>query len=348
MLKKRLTKIAALCIASTLLLAGCSSGSTKSSPNPDSEKDSAAAAPIVLKFSDVNAEQSPAGIFCLKFKELVEERTEGRVQIENYFGGTLTANNIEGTQTGIADLSQHDVSEVTDLCAALSILEAPFLFDSEEELFKVTAPESPIMDRLNEELSGTGVRLLATYSWGNQNLLTTSKPVYCEEDLKGMKIRVIPSQIFMETMSAMGATPSPMGWSEVVTSLITKMIDGTGMPFSNIVDTGLHEIEGYCIMTGHNPTLSGVFINEASWNKLSEDDQKILEQAGVEARQAVYESFAANEEAARAAIAEKGMVIIENDELSFDTDAIRDSVAEKFKDDWGDIFQEIMEYLGKA
>ena len=64
MLKKRLTKIAALCIASTLLLAGCSSGSTKSSPNPDSEKDSAAAAPIVLKFSDVNAEQSPAGIFC--------------------------------------------------------------------------------------------------------------------------------------------------------------------------------------------------------------------------------------------------------------------------------------------
>ena len=200
MLKKRLTKIAALCIASTLLLAGCSGGSTKSSPNPDSEKDSAAAAPIVLKFSDVNAEQSPAGIFCLKFKELVEERTEGRVQIENYFGGTLTANNIEGTQTGIADLSQHDVSEVTDLCAALSILEAPFLFDSEEELFKVTDPESPIMDRLNEELSGTGVRLLATYSWGNQNLLTTSKPVYCEEDLKGMKIRVIPSQIFMETL----------------------------------------------------------------------------------------------------------------------------------------------------
>ena len=71
---------------------------------------------------------------------------------DSYFGGTLTANNIEGTQTGIADLSQHDVSEVTDLCAALSILEAPFLFDSEEELFKVTAPDSPIMDRLNEEL----------------------------------------------------------------------------------------------------------------------------------------------------------------------------------------------------
>ena len=70
-----------------------------------------------------------------------------------------------------------------------------------------------------------------------------------------------------------------------------------------------------------------------------DDHGRKTNQAGYEHRE---------EEAARAAIAEKGMVIIEKDELSFDTDAIRDSVAEKFKDDWGDIFQEIMEYLGKA
>lgn len=100
MLKKKLTKIAAFCVASTLLLAGCAGGSANSSPDAGGEKDSAPADPIVLKFSDVNAEQSPAGIFCLKFKELVEERTEGRVQVQNYFGGTLTSNNIEGTQTG--------------------------------------------------------------------------------------------------------------------------------------------------------------------------------------------------------------------------------------------------------
>lgn len=344
MMKKNLGKLTALILVSTLALAGCSGAPSDAGGAAQPEKTEA----IVLKFSDVNGEQSPAGVFCLKFKELVEERTEGRVLIENYFGGTLTANDIEGTQTGIADLSQHDVSEVTDLCAALSILEAPYLFDGDEELFKVTEPDSPIMERLNGELSGSGVHLLATYSWGNQNLLTTGKPVYSEADLSGMKIRVIPSKIFMETMSAMGATPTPMGWGEVITSLITGMIDGTGMPFSNVVDTGLHEIEKYCIMTGHNPTLSGVFINEASWAKLSEGDQKILEQAGVEARQAVYESFAEGEEAARQAIAEKGMTIIEADELSFDTERIRDAVSEQFKDEWGDIFQEIMEYLGKA
>lgn len=348
-MKKRITALAALLLIPTLLCAGCSnSPAAETDPAGGTSDTQGGAEPIVLKFSDVNGEQSPAGVFCLTFKELVEERTEGRVIIENYFGGTLTANNIEGTQTGIADLSQHDVSEVTDLCPALSILEAPYLFESDEDLFKVTDPDSPIMDRLNEELAGSGVRLVATYSWGNQNLLTTNKPVYSEADLKGMKIRVIPSKIFMETMSAMGATPTPMGWGEVITSLVTNMIDGTGMPFSNIVDTGLHEIEHYCIMTGHNPTLSGVFINEASWAKLSEEDQQILEQAGVEARQAVYDSFAESEDKARAAMEEKGMTIIEADELSFDTERIRDEVSEKFQEEWGDIFQEIMDYLEES
>ena len=181
-------------------------------------------------------------------------------------------------------------------------------------------------------------------SYGQKGLVTEALKQLLDEGNQYDEIFAIGPMVMMKFVCK---TTEPYGVPTTV-SMSPIMIDGTGMPFSNIVDTGLHEIEGYCIMTGHNPTLSGVFINEASWNKLSEDDQKILEQAGVEARQAVYESFAANEAAARAAIAEKGMVIIEKDELSFDTDAIRDSVAEKFKDDWGDIFQEIMEYLGKA
>ena len=181
-------------------------------------------------------------------------------------------------------------------------------------------------------------------SYGQKGLVTEALKELLDAGNQYDEIFAIGPMVMMKFVCK---TTAPYGVPTTV-SMSPIMIDGTGMPFSNIVDTGLHEIEGYCIMTGHNPTLSGVFINEASWNKLSEDDQKILEQAGVEARQAVYESFAANEEAARAAIAEKGMVIIEKDELSFDTDAIRDSVAEKFKDDWGDIFQEIMEYLGKA
>lgn len=302
---------------------------------------------VVLKFSDINMLKSPAGVFCEKFAELTEEKTEGRVKIETYYGGTLTGNDIEGTQTGIADFSQHDVSEITDLCLLLSILEAPYLYDNDEQLYKITAPDSPILKKINSILEGSGVRLLTTYSWGNQNILTTKTPVYDETDLKGLKIRVLPSKIFMATVKAMGAIPTPMSWGEVITSLATGVIDGTGMPFAYIVPAGLDEVQKYAIMTKHTPTLSGVFMNEKAWESLSKNDQRALEEAGNEARYCVTDYIRKNCDVYREQILAKGVTIIDEDELNFDTVKIRETVFEEFRDDWGEVYTQILDILGK-
>lgn len=301
--------------------------------------------PIILKFSDINAKKSAAGVFCEKFAELTEKKTQGRVKIETYYGGTLTGNDIEGTQTGIAHFSQHDVSEITDLCSFLSILEAPFTYKSDEQLYKITAPDSPIFHKINECLRGSGVRLATTYSWGPQNILTTKTPIYKESDLKGLKIRVLPSKIFMETMKAMGATPTPMSWGEVITSLVTGVIDGTGMPFCYVVPAGLHEIQKYYILTSHNPTLSGVFMNEAAWQRLSSEDQKHLLDAGNEARYSVTKYISDNNEGFRKQMLKKGMTVIGPDQLSFDAVKIREAVFRKYKDEWGDLYHQILKLL---
>jgi TRAP-type C4-dicarboxylate transport system substrate-binding protein len=307
----------------------------------------AADKPIVLKFSDINSKESAAGVFCETFSKLTEQKTQGRVKIEIYYGGTLTGNDIEGTQTGIADFSQHDVSEVTDLCKFLSVLEAPFMYDSDEQLYKITAPDSPIFQKINDCLKGSGVRLATTYSWGPQNILTTKTPVYTEADLKGLKIRVLPSKIYMDSMKAMGATPTPMSWGEVITSLVTGVIDGTGMPFCYVVPAGLHEIQKYYILTKHNPTLSGVFMNDASWQKLSPQDQKHLLDAGNEARYAVTKYIDDNNEGFKKQMLEKGMKIIGSEETKFDAKKIRESVFAVYKEDWGDLYSEILKMLGK-
>ncbi len=307
----------------------------------------AADKPIVLKFSDINSKESAAGVFCETFAKLTEQKTQGRVKIEVFYGGTLTGNDIEGTQTGIADFSQHDVSEVTDLCKFLSILEAPFMYDNDEQLYKITAPDSPIFDKINDCLKGSGVRLATTYSWGPQNILTTKVPIYSGADLKGLKIRVLPSKIYMETMKAMGATPTPMSWGEVITSLVTGVIDGTGMPYCYVVPAGLHEIQKNYALTRHNPTLSGVFMNEAAWQKLSPEDQKHLLSAGDEARYAVTRYIDENNEGFRKKMLEKGMKIVGPKEIKFDAKKIRETVFQIYKDDWGDLYSEILKMLGK-
>ena len=339
-MKKAVRYYVSLVLAICLVLSLCSCSSKQAEASYSSEN------PLVLKFSDVNQLNSPAGVFCETFKDLVEERTQGRVKIELYFDGTLTGNDIEGTQTGIADFSQHDVSEITDLCKMLSVLEAPYVYANEEQLYEITAPGSEIMNQINAELKGKGVQLVATYSWGNQQILT-NKPIYSEEDLKGSKIRVIPSDIFVNSMEAMGAAATPMSWSDVITSLVTNMIDGTGLPFCYIVDCGMQDIIKYVIMTEHNPTLSGVFMNEESYNKLTDEDRDILLQAGAEARLKVSENIAASNEETRRIIEEAGVTIIEHDELDFDWDKIRDAAHESFKDDWGDAYDQILKILQK-
>lgn len=339
-MKKTVRYYVSLVLAICLVLSLCSCSSKQAEVSYSSEN------PLVLKFSDVNSSNSPAGVFCETFKALVEERTQGRVKIELYFDGTLTGNDIEGTQTGIAVFSQHDVSEVTDLCKMLSVLEAPYVYEGEEQLFEITAPGSEIMSQINAELKGKGVQLVATYSWGNQQILA-NKPIYSEEDLKGSKIRVIPSDIFVNSMEAMGGTATPMSWGDVITSLVTNMIDGTGLPFCYIVDCGMQDIIKYVIMTEHNPTLSGVFMNEESYNKLTDEDREILVQAGAEARLKVSENIAVSNEEYRRIIEEAGVTIIEHDELDFDWDKIRDTAHESFKDDWGDAYDQILKILQK-
>lgn len=297
---------------------------------------------VTLKYSDIGVEDSTAGAFTTNFARLVEEKTQGRVRIEIYWGGTLTGNDIEGTQTGIADFSQHDVSEVDDLCPLLSLLEAPYLFESDAQLYKLTGTDSPLLKRLNDCLKGSNVRMVSTYSWGNQHILTTKKPVYKGSDLKGLKIRCMPSRIFMETLTAMGATPTPMSWSEVVTSLVTGVIDGTAMPFIFIVPGGLHEIVNYVIMTGQNPTLSGVFMNEDAWTGLSPEDQKQLTEAATEARKFVIEYNDTNMGKFEKTILEKGVKIIRPDEIQLDKEMIREKVFNEFRAQWGDLYHEVL------
>jgi len=303
--------------------------------------------PIILKFSEHNAEKSPVGVYCKKLEELTAKFTDGRVKIETFYGGTLAGNDIESTQTGIAHFSQHDVSEITDLCPMLSVLEAPFMYKDDDQLYEITAPGSPIYNKINDCLKGSGVRLLATYSWGNQNILTTKSPIYKESDLKGLKIRVLPSKIYMETMKAMGATPTPMSWGEVITSLVTGVIDGTGMPYAYVVPAGLHEIQKYYILSGHNPTLSGVFMNEEAWQKLTPGDQKQLQKAAVGATKTFTTYINANNDKFTQQMIEKGMTIIPLEKLQIDTVKIRETVFAKYKKDWGDTYYQILDLLKK-
>jgi len=305
---------------------------------------------IVLRYSEMNSEKTPQGLFTNKFAELVEEKTEGRVKVETYFSSSLVGYDIEPVQTGIADFNQLIPSFVADLHKELSLFGAPFLFDSYEQVLKIVDPRSTILERINKDLSKKGVRLLTAYPMGFRNLTTSKKPIYSPDDLKGLKIRTVPSEAYMETVKAMGATPTPMAFGEVATALATGLIDGQENPYSVIVPNGLHEVQDYVILTRHLMTFAGVFMNQVSWERLSEKDQENMLDAATEAINFITDYIQErNSEWKQTIIETKGIEIIdESNGLKLDEfKRIRDVVAEKFKDDWGSLYNEVLELLNK-
>jgi len=299
----------------------------------------------VLKYSDINAKKTAAGVFNEKFAELVEKNTQGRVKIEIFYGGTLSGFDIEPVQTGIADFTQWGFP--TDYCPFSSVLDAPYMYESDEQLFKITGPQSPIFKKINDCLASkkTNLRLVSIYSWGFQHILTTKKAINKMADLQGLKIRVVPVDVRMETIRAMGATPTPMPWSEVMTSLMTGVIDGTGMPTVYIIPTGLADVEKHLTLTRQNPTLSAVYVNEKSWQSLSAEDQGHLLAAGVEARNHLKKFMDENNAKYMEQIKAKGVSVVPLEKLDIDTVKIREAVRDKFKDAWGDTYQQLLDML---
>ena len=129
----------------------------------------------VLRYALINSEKSvPHGPFTSKFAELVEEKTEGRVKIDIYWDSSLVGYDIEPVQTGIADFNQLTPGVVADLDKELVFFDLPYMFTNYEQALKIADPRSPVLEKINEDLSKTGVRLLTAYPTGFRNLTTTN------------------------------------------------------------------------------------------------------------------------------------------------------------------------------
>jgi tripartite ATP-independent transporter DctP family solute receptor len=300
---------------------------------------------LVLRYSDINPPHAPPGKFAAEFARLVEEKTKGKIKLDVYYSASLVGYDIEPVQTGVVDFNQMIPSFVADLCPKLSVLDAPYVWKDEMQTIRMTNPRSPLMANLNKCLESSNVRLLILLPVGMRHLTTTNTPVYKPEDLKGLKIRVVPSPVYSATIEAMGAIPTPMPFPELPTALATGVVDGQENPFCIIVPHGLHEIQKYIMLTGHLPTNGGIFMNLPIWKNLSEDEQEQLTDAAIEARDITVNWVHELNEGWKAKAITKGVKIIGREEgLQLDNfiAVTREAVHKKFEKEWGDLYQMIL------
>jgi len=182
-----------------------------------------------------------------------------------------------------------------------------------------------------------GLRVLDMgWLFGRRELTTKGHEVRTPADMKGLKIRVQPNPIYMATIRTMGGSPTPMPIAEVYTALETGVIDGQENPANNIVKRSFHEVQDYVSLTGHIIQSQAVVINESVFQSLSEENQKILLQAAVDAGDWQNGLVDKSREQALKTIESGGTKVVEPDVKAFQEatkDACRDpKILEKWSE----------------
>lgn len=244
----------------------------------------AARAATRIKLAHVCAENDIFHIQSVKFKELVEARTNGEIKIQVFpnkqLGGKET-DLIGMVQMGVIGLATITCGPITTYDPLYGILDMPFLFTGKEQAYKVL--DGPIGAEFLDSLAKVGIRGLAFGERGLRNVSNNLRPVHTPADLKGVKIRVMQSPVYIELFKALGANPVPMGWGDVYTALQQDIIDGQENPPWVIEAFKIYEVQKYYSLTGHSYAANVIMMNENLFKGFSRETRDIIVTAAREA-----------------------------------------------------------------
>ncbi|SEO35950.1 TRAP transporter substrate-binding protein [Vreelandella aquamarina] len=300
--------------------------------------------PVTLRLAHVVNEQDGFHIAATKFEELVEERTEGKVNIEIFPNASLGDERtlLEGMQIGTVDMGVITNGPVANFVEEMAVFELPFLFPSPEAAYSVL--DGPIGQELLDKLADVNLKGLAYAERGFRNLTNSERAVNSPEDLDGLRIRVMENPVYTDTFRELGANAIPMAWTEALTAMQQGTIDGQENPVNVIHSFKLDETQNYMTLSRHTYAPAIFVMGMPAWNQLPEAAQTVLEEAAQEAAEHERQVNADMEAEQLAALREAGMEINDTPDMEAFQAAVA-PVYEKYGEQFGDYLPRIQEAL---
>ena len=243
---------------------GCGGGSEGGSP--------ATAAPeaYVIKFPHVVATATPKGQMAQRFKELAEERFPGRVRIEVYPSAQLMEDteSIEALAFGEVQMIATSVALFDRLTPKLQVFDLPFLFPdlAAVERFQKSPAGSALLTALTEH------GILGLQYWHNgMKQFSGPRPLIAPADARGLKFRVMESDITQAQIEAIGGNPQKMAFGEVYQALQTGTVDAQENTWSNIYSSKFYEVQPFMTESNHGYIGYYVAVNAEFWQSLPDD-----------------------------------------------------------------------------
>jgi len=276
------------------------------------------AAPVKLRFAHSEATSNIRHDVCLFFAKRVAELSKDQVQVEVFPAGVLGTHQScqEEVSMGTIDFypSTAGLVSVFDPKRSQELLELPYLFDTPAQAYAFM--DSDYAAKIYEPLQARGIRVLATWDNGFRNLTNNVRAVSSPADMKGMKIRVVQSEMSIKILNALGASGVPMSYSELYTAMASGVVDGQENPVMNIFASKFFEVQKFMSMTRHQYSTLPLLISEATWQrKLNDEQRKAVLQAAKEAAPYFRRKVVSQEDGQKEAMVKAGLAI--NDVADF-------------------------------
>jgi len=303
-----------------------------------------------IKFPIVNQLDHPQGIGAKKFADLVAAKSEGKIKVKVFPGGTLGGEQqvASAMQGGTIEAASMAPAQLVGMVKEFVVLDFPFSFANEREADFVL--DGPVGRKLMDKLPEKGLIGLGYMEQGYRSITNSKRPVTRLEDIQGLKIRTILNPLYIDMFNALGANAVPMPFPELYTALESKAVDGQENPYSTAEASKFYEVQKYMSATRHIYNSQMMLVSKKFWDTLSADEKKILQDASNEA--SVYQRKVAREmgEKSRQVLIGHGMQI--NDLSPAELARMRDKVKpviDKYAPQVGDaLLKEFYAELEKA
>ena len=291
----------------------------------------AAAQSMTLKLGHLANEQNSWHKASVKFGDELAALTGGRITVEVFPNESLgkEIDLINGMQLGTVDMTITGES-LQNWAPMAALLAVPYAYRSLDHMDSVASGE--IGDRIKAQIvERAQVRPVAYFARGPRNL-TSNRPIKSPADLNGLKLRVPNVPLFVDVWKALGASPTPMAFSEVFTSLQNGTIDAQENPLALIKSANFNEVQKFVNKTEHVRSWIYLAISEVTWGKLSAADREAVMEAGRRAQAHERELFLADEVSLVTELQGKGMTFVDVDGAAFAAKA-KDAVLKNVKDE---------------
>ena len=219
----------------------------------------------------------------VKFAEVVKAKTNGRIDIQVAHSAQLgdDAAMVTAIRTGALDITANSQGAVAAAVPEYAAYGMPFMFSTPAQAFKVL--DGPLGKELADKSAEKGMVVLGYWDNGIRHMTNSKRPINKVEDMKGLKMRTPPDAVLVDIMQALSADPQQIKFAELYVALQQGVVDGQENPLVNIHASKLYEVQKHLALTSHMFQMTPLLMSKRTWDRLSEADRKVMQEAATEA-----------------------------------------------------------------